>query len=109
MEDFKNSDQQDQYLKDKALQTCVDAGTLNACPNHEETYFSGPQELSDAFILADNYLLSGKLELPTGVSIKEFGDHIKDVYGKNSFDETCTFCDRMMADLRRIISAPFVE
>ena len=85
-------------LQHMALGILCDAQALEECEHHEAIYFDGGTEVQEAYKLANARISNGELELPDGVSRRDFTDVMKEVYIENSGRDDCYACEKNMSD-----------
>ena len=87
-----------EHLSALALQVNVEAQSLEECEYHEGVYYEGSADVEDAYRLANWQITSKKMQLPYGVTRRDFTDEIKSVYEDNSGISSCYCCDKNMRD-----------
>ena|SRR5438876_402141 len=85
-------------LYEMALRVNCDAGSLKECEYHEAIYFDGGSDVQDAYKIANARITAGEIDLPDGVSRRDFTDVIKQAYEENSGLDGCSLCDKWMRD-----------
>ena len=86
-------------LRDLSLGVLKEVGLLTECNVHAGTYYDGEQgDLEDAYKLANSKVTRGDIELPDGMSRRNFTDAIKDTYEDNAGISYCSSCEKNMRD-----------
>lgn len=85
-------------LRGMAMQVALEAGLLKECEYHPGIYYEGGSELQQAYRFANSQISARKVELPEGVSRKDFTDAIKSVYDDNSLPDECSICEKHMCE-----------
>lgn len=83
-------------LRQLALGILEETSLLEECESHHGTYFDGGGgDLEDAYKLANSKITRGEIELPSGMSRRDFTDVIKETYEDNSGVDSCQECERI--------------
>ena len=86
-------------LRSLSLDVLKEVGLLAECESHAGTYYDGEQgDLEDAYKLANSKVTKGDIELPGGMSRRDFTDAIKGTYNDNSGINYCSSCEKNMRD-----------
>lgn len=70
---------------------------LRACPIHGYLY-DGDGDMEKAYKFANSGITKGEINLPDGVTRKEFADLLKRAYDEHSGAESCYGCDKNAED-----------
>lgn len=89
--------EQQEALKGAALRILVDASVLEECEVHDGYYYEGGIDVEEAYKLANARITRGEVELPEGVSRRDFTDIIKEAREENWATDSCTYCDHIMS------------
>jgi hypothetical protein len=81
-----------------AFKVLTEAQVLRECDGHEGLYFSGGADMTDAYRLANHRITNGLLDLPAGITRREFTDAILKLYNENSIWDSCNWCYDNLAD-----------
>ncbi len=87
-----------EMLRGMALRVALEAGALKVCEYHPGVYYDGGVDIQDAYRLANRQITAHKIQLPHGVSRRDFTDAIKAVYDDNSLPDDCYICEKNMSD-----------
>ncbi len=96
MSSIRQSMEEEDALRDSALDILVRTGRVSECPNHPRTYLGEDDDLVDAYKLANSLISKGKLDIGNR-SRKDFMAIVDSVYSDNSGDE-CYSCAKVMAE-----------
>jgi hypothetical protein len=82
-------------LEQLALSILCDAGALEECDYHSDTYYDGGGDVEDAYKIANARISANEIDLPDDMSRRDFSDIIKSVYENHSGPDGCPACNNI--------------
>jgi hypothetical protein len=85
--------EEQEAIRQQALEVCIEAGAIDECEYHEGIYFSGDEEVQEAYKVANAKITKGQIGLPKRMSRRDFTDLIKGAYDENAASYCCNICE----------------
>lgn len=95
MSSIKRHMEDQEALRQEALDVCIAAGTIEECENHEGIYYSGDEEVQEAYKLANTQISRGDIKLSGDMKRRDFTDLVKKVYEESSASHCCNRCEEL--------------